>query len=275
MSSAFKRKVYGKVRPVPKAKEKPPVRPAVSDLRAIYTQIKRSPESKLVDLLSEALLWWNNSIGFIQWKYKKAFPLAAAKAFQAASNAASAGRLASKNEDRANGFILALASYRRYASGAGVKVPDLAPYLKQSKEVTKKVKVRNKQLTIKFDSLLTLMEQCFNEPSLSFEVCESDEDRKWDHTLGKIYYSRSKVVAMKKQLFQKGLLSIVIEEADFIARGLSLTPGVGAGSFIHNPELTHKNYIVLLERFENFAHHPQAPKALVKRDKKPKKKGVK
>jgi hypothetical protein len=275
MSSAFRKKKYGKVRPVPKPKEKGPSKPAVNQLKSIFTAIKRSPDHQLNDLFSEALIWWRNAIAFIQWHYnKKQMPLEAAKAFDLAIDHQEEGRDSLNNEVKKTKFIHALGYYRRYAA-AIIKTPDLAPYLKKSKEVTKKVKDRNKKLTTKFDSIISLLEKCFDEPSLTLAVCDTIQDKgtgkyldyKWDHELSTLYYSRDKAVRMKKTLFHQGLLQVVLEEAYEVARGLSFTEKIGAGSFIVDPVLHLKNFDSLLDHFERFSHHPDCPKQLSKREK--------
>jgi len=275
--SAFRRKKYGKVKPVPKPKERPPEKPAVLDLRNIFSRIKKSPESQLNDLLSEALLWWIQAIPYLQWKYKKmpSLPLEAAKAFTSAQHFLDSGRSATTDKVKAAAFINALERYARYAAPI-FKTPAIRPYLQKSKEVSKKTAIRSKQLTHKFDSLLTLLSQCFDYPGLHFGVQDvildkykEERDRKVDHTLNKIYYSREKMVAMKKQLFHKGLLSVVLEEADFIARALSLSSDkLGKGSFVEDPFAHLCLFRKLLRNFERFAGTTAAPKMLVKREKK-------
>lgn len=274
----FKRKVYGKVKPVRKHKEKPPAKPAVNGLKAIFSRIKRSPEYQLPDLLSEALVWWLKAIPYIQFKYKEKIPLEAAKAFAQAQSLKATAQDTDNNKLKIDYFVDTLRAYKRYSASAGVKVPDLISYLKKSKELTKKTKVRNKKLTKKFDNILTLIAKCFNVEESSFEVCDVLKDssgkfieRKWDHTLGKIFYTRTQILQMKKTLFHQGLLALVLEEADFIARGSSLLPGIGKGSFIPSAEAHLSNYRELLDRFETFSHHRDCPKTISKREKVPKK----
>jgi hypothetical protein len=277
MSSAFKRKQYGKVRPVPKPKPKAPSKPSVHALRAIYRDIQKSPEWQLNDLLSEALLWWKNVLTYCHWKYRKMLPLEAARALIAAENLKGKGNATTKNEEKTKCFIEALNKYQRFAVGA-ITVPALAPYLKRSKEVTKKTKIRTKQLTTRFDSLLTLLTQCFDEPRVELRVQDvitdkvsgKDVDYKWDHELHKLYYSRSKCLEMKSTLHKQGLLAVVLEEANEVARGLSLLPDGGDGTFMPSAKIHHIEYLTLLSRFEQFAHTTVAPKSLVRREKKKK-----
>lgn len=274
MSSAFKRKTYGKVKPVPKPKEKVPSRPSVNELKSIFRCIQTSPEWQTNDYLSKALIWWTDSLAYIQHRYKKMMPTSAAKAYMQSQEAVKKGWNATDDKTRRQAFTDALVYYQRYAAGA-LKTPLVLPYLKKSKEVTKKVKEANKKVVVKFDSIITLLTQCFNSCPINLVAVADIKDkstgnllsRRFDHQLNTMYYSRAHLVELKQRLFRKGLLNIVIEEANHLARGMSFVSEQRDGMFLASPRDWHLNYIILLKDFEWFAGTKDAPKTLVKREK--------
>lgn len=274
MGSSFKRKQYGKVRPVPKVKEKVPLKPSVNDLKQIFRNIQTSPGFQTVDYLSEALLWWDKSVAYCHFRYKKMFPLDAAKALTIAYDFIKKGHAAKTNEEKTKMFIQALQKFQRFAVGV-LKTPDISPYLKKSKEVTKKIKDANKKVALKFDPVLSLLTKCFISTTIELvAVAEIKDkatgmqlDRKFDHALGRMFYSRSKCIALKKQLYSKGLLSVVIDEGLWLARGMSFIEARN-GSFISDPTEMVLKYQNLLNDFAWFASTTAAPKSLVRREKK-------
>lgn len=283
MSSAFKRKVYGKVRPVPKIKPKAPTRPSVSELRTIYRNIQKAPEWQVLDYLSEALDWWHKSLKWCAWKYKKVLPLPAAKAFGEAIDWLRKGQAAIGNKEKTACFIEVINRYQRYANSV-MKTPAIVPFLKKSKEVTKKTVAVNKGLAVRFDKVLTLLSQCFKSCKIDLVVVAEIQDkvtnnllpRKFDHEVGKMYYSRAHCNEMKGILHHQGLLALVIQEAQPLARGMSFITGNDlTGKFLANATEVHVSYIQLLEDFVSFARTKEAPKSLVRREKIAKKKVVK
>lgn len=275
--SSFKRKVYGRVRPVPKPKPKAPSRPEVNELKAIFRNIQKSPSWQTLDYLSEALNWWNNAIPFCQWKYKKMFPLEAAKAFNNAQMLVKSGQEAKANKEKESKFKLALQAYARYARAA-VKTPDILPYLKQSKEVTKKVVATNKALAVKYDKVLTLLSQCFKSckinlvPVDKIEVKGTSEllKRKYDHEVGKMYYSRAHCNDLKAMLHKEGIFGVVLEEAYWLSRGMAWLSSTLTrdGSFLVDQGSAFKHYRQLMKDFKEFSATTEAPKSLVRKPKK-------
>lgn len=279
--SSFRRKSYGRVKPVPKAKEKAPVRPAVNELKAIFKNIQTSPAWQTCDYLSQALIWWTNSISYIGWKYRKMYPLASAKAFDLSQEAIRRGWNANNDKEKVKNFVEALTQYARFAAGAGLKIPPVQPYLKKSKEVTKKTKEVNKKLAVRFDPVLTLLSQCFKSCNLGLVVNDyikdkitgNQLDRKFDHQLNRMYYSRAHCVEMKRTIHREGLLTVVLQEADHLARGMAFFgEDEKTGKFLADPKKWHTNYTQLLKDFTAFAHTTKAPKTLVRREKIAKKK---
>ena len=269
---SFKRKSYGKVKPVPKTKEKAPNKPSVLELRSIYKRISRANnEAAQLDGISEALIWWDNAFPYLRWKFRKLLPLEAARAMQGASLWLKNGREASTNKAKLNAFVQCLAYYKRYAAPAGLKIPDLTPALKESKTAIKKAAVVNKGLAARFDKVLTLLSECFCSCPIELKVVAELNDgvaRKFDHAESVMYYTRKHCNEMKSILHKKGLLYLVISEGWHIARGMSFSYEAPDGSFVVDHQAHVDNYSKLLLDFEAYSHTTKAPRSITKRDKK-------
>lgn len=280
MSSAFRRKTYGKVRPVPKLKPKAPVKPSVNELKSIFRNMQKAPTRQWNDYLSKGLLWWTAAQPYISFKLQgKIRSVECARAYLRAESERANGHKATTEEAKQAHFVNALVSYARYAVGI-VKVPDVRPYLKQKKELVKKEKIKTKRLAERFDPILSLLEKCFSDENGYFEVSLKAvehtgiaQDVRYEHSLGTVFYRRDRLLEIKKRLYKQGLLAVVLGEVEVIARLLAIKANkkdTQQGMFIPDIENVHLYILQLLNRFERFARTLDAPRSLVKREKKKK-----
>jgi hypothetical protein len=262
MSSAFKRKTYGKVRPVPKAKLKPPSRPKVNELSQIFRNIAKSPDTQHNDLLSEAIDWWHKNMRYFSHKYKLVMPVEAGRAMASAEAHLKVAQSSKDNKEKKRYLQAALMKYAAMASPL-LKTPNLNTYIIASRDVTKRATSTTAKLTIKFDKVLSLLEQAFDVSNIKLRPRESKEDRKFDHAVATLWYSRQTCKDLQQRLHREGLLAIAVDEAYYIARGMAYTTD---GNFHVDDALTYQNYRKLMRAFVTYtANSESAPKTVVKR----------
>lgn len=273
MSTAWKKKTYGMVKPVKKLKVPPPAKPSILDLHAIYRRIAKSSNGHHLDHFADALYWWQKATKYIKHK-RPLDAIAMSRIYLLVCDWIRKGQAATTNDEKERCFIGAINAYRQYASGI-FETNIVTPYLIEYRAHNKKAKKVMQKLAPRFDPFLTLLASCFASCEFTLQVVPDIDGnrgpgRKFDHDLGKMVYTRALAVKLVKQYRQRGLLTVVVDEARHISRAMSYK-GTDQGAFIVDADKQLRVYMTLMYDFVEFAAtHPDAPKRLVKNPAKAK-----
>lgn len=278
-STAWKKKTYGQVRPVKKAKVPQPKKPSVLELKAIFRTIDTASNGLHIDAMGQALYWWDKALPYIRLK-RPNDSMSMSRVLLQAIQYKFKGQCSSSNSEKETMFAQALQTYRKYAATV-ISTPPITPHLQAMKMFNIKLKGTTKNLGTRYDKLTTLLSQCFSSAPFTFKVvpyCHSIASKepiemKLDHALSMMFISKLLAQAYTNAIRKEGLLPVAIECAYHVARAMSFE-GVHEGAYVArelNVLLTYRN--LMKDVVEFAASHPNAPNRLVRRTLvKPKKK---
>lgn len=265
-------KKYGNnVKPVKQSKKRLVlVKPKVMELKKIYSQLAKSATWQRLDVYARAIQWYRNALQYIE-STSPTYSAPVSRSLNIWANAVAHlnPNLVQKSEEH---FIRALIAGQSICKAFGIKAPSHVEYLKKGKVVAKKLDAKTVQMTTKYDKLLTLLTQAYGS-GLTLKVSPTlTTTHKYDHNIKTLYYSTAKIRQVATQLRTEGLLSVVINEASYIARAQCFQT-VDKGCFLAEPLKLLIQYQNVLDSFVTWAATSQyAPKSLVRRKLKTKKK---
>lgn len=273
-STSFARKKYGRVKPVKQKKVKTP-KPSVRELKLIYRAIAKEGAWTKIDNLCHAMHWWEKAIVWVA--DTKEMTTGVARLFDKAIRIKNVGMASHIEKEKGSSFIAAIELFER-AIKVYFKAPSIKKALALGEESAKKVKQVKNSLNARYSKLLSLIAAMFPSCSLSIEIVPriSDAasgnfiDRKFDHTLGVMYFSRSCVKDLQTLVRTKGVLAFAIQEGYWLARSMSI-PKDATGRFIVDKEKLIDNYVLLMSDFYNWAVK-YGPSKLVRKPSKKKEK---
>lgn len=265
---SFKQKKYGKVKPVKVKPEKTP-KPSVSMLRQIYRAVSKQADWTKVDSLAYAMQWWDDAVLWISKECSLSNEQS--RNISRALAARRQGFKAILEKDKAAAFIDTIRILEKVIVGY-LKVPPINKALKAGEVHRKKVTIAKEKIAPRFEKLIGLLHAMFPDSSLDIEVVPSIFDagsrqalpRKFDHVLGRMYYSREHARGMVKTVRTKGILALAVQEGYYLARAMSF-PKSGDGSYKISGEAWLLNYTKLLHGFSEWAGQDGSPKRLVRR----------
>ncbi|MGI4812703.1 MAG: hypothetical protein ACRYGG_05115 [Janthinobacterium lividum] len=99
------------------------------------------------------------------------------------------------------------------------------------------------------------------------EIKKHNEYLDWliDHELSTIFLTRAFCKEMQQRIWREGLLAVVIDLGQNIARAMSIDTSNKNGTFLVDEAKVYAQYISLLKDFAKFAGTEDAPNKLIKR----------
>lgn len=271
-TTSFKRPKYGFVKPVKTRKAKLK-KPDLRELARYYKAVATYGMWNQIDNMCFAMHWWED---FLKW-YDEAIgkehrTTAQAKHLQHALSARLRGIKAQTEKQKILMFSGAMLSFEKLAKLVDIKVPAFAPYIKQGDIAAAKNKAILVKMEPRFERITSLLSAMFSSCQLSIVVVPQIIDatgkeigRKLDHTKDTIYYSRKMMKALRTRLRKEGYLAIALEEAYWLARGMSIVDQ-------RVDTVKHfENYMKLLDNFNHWASKKDTPTRLVRKPTKVKK----
>lgn len=271
---------YGnKVRPVKERKKKLElVKPSVMDLKRIYSRLAKSATWQKPDVLCEAIQWYRVALRYVQQvTTEKGIGYTATVARELTQWQKYTKEVATSTSVTVTdaAILKALKAAKYVCDANGFKTPSVQTYLVKGKKVAKKLDVREKSLNTRYDKVLTLFSQAYGD-GLTFKVSPMASAKcRINNSLNTLYYSPTWLKELTAKLHHEGLLPVVIQEAWDVARARSYSEKeVMNGRFlVGGPSFIADVYKRILEDFVQWAvASPYAPKTLVRRKTKPKKK---
>jgi hypothetical protein len=152
-----------------------------------------------------------------------------------------------------------------------LKLPKIAEAVTLGESAAKKHKAKQNALTPRFQKLIDQMHAMF-DGVLTMEVVPVLQggrnlnmgERKVDHTLNTIFYSKDCAKSLQKLIIKEGVMALAIQEAYYWSRALSMKD-----NFITSSDWA-SNYQKLMTSFRLWAKNPKAPRTLIKRPAKKK-----
>lgn len=264
--SAFKRKTYGKVKPVKQAKEEAPKKPNIVAIKSLVREIGHTAAPLHLDVLSQLIYALQDAVPYINFvRDKKDVKLTAkiARALVTADTFCVKARKAHDNEEKERCMLACIDGFRTYAAGV-LEVPSLKLSLIKHKLLNKKINEQDKALNGRYDKLITMLMAAMS--SMPFQIvvrANNDGHIKFDHARTTMFMSRPYANDLVKKLRKEGVLSVVVELAVPVARAMAYK---GEGDFTVDQSLVFANYQKLLLDLVNYARtNPDAPNRLVRR----------
>jgi len=113
MSSAFRKKTYGMVRPVKAKKPTVPVKPNILTMKSLRRKLATTPAPLHIDVLSAMLAWFQDSITYVKYiRDKKSVKMNSKLAVKlvAAFTWTKKGHASNSNEEKERCFLSASTS---------------------------------------------------------------------------------------------------------------------------------------------------------------------
>lgn len=268
--SSFKRTVYGKTKPVKKPKEGLPTKPSPLQLHEVYRAISKSSLGQHIDYLIVAIKWWDVATLYTTAVYQKKdtqVPIATKRNLVNAYEWKSKGIAATTDADRERCFEKAIELFRSYCLPV-LNTQSIKGYLIAYRESNRKKQTQVNAIAPRFDPFLTTLQQCFSSCPITFQVVpDIDGNRKPARKLSndgnKLLYTRQLAVELLKQMHQRGLLTVIVTEANCVAYAMATSAeGESLGP---NDSMRLRYYRQLMEDFVKFCEdNPDAPKTLVR-----------
>jgi hypothetical protein len=266
--SAFRKKVYGYVRPVKAKKVAPPVKPSMIAYNGWLREIGTAALGRHIDVLSKMLYWWDGAVTYAKHKIPVELQsIEMKRAFLAATESRRKGQEATTIAEKEKYFVAAIGHYSKFAKKV-IDVAPIAPVIVLYKAHTKKAEKAVKELAPRFDSFLHILAASFKSCPFKLQAVpgkHTEVKREVDHALNKIMYTRPLLIKMQKQFRSEGLLAVCVDEARHIARAMAYQ-GTNKGAYLVDREMQFNSYTQLMTDVVEFAaNHPNAPNRLVKR----------
>lgn len=271
-TTSFKRKKFGMVKPVKPAKVKLK-KPDVRELTRYYAAIAKYGAHQQLDNVCYAMNWWE---GFLTY-YNVAVNIdlrttAQSRKIADALSYRKAGYIATNDKTKIDAFIKSIYYLESLARMIGFKVPALKEYVEDGDKQAKKHITIISNLQPRHERVMNFLAEMFPSCPLSIIVVPQIIDgvtgkelgRKIDHTKNTMYYSRKQMKAMAWTIRHEGILSMAMQEAWWLSRGMSFKKE----QLIVDHEKWGKNNFMLMMDFEKWARRADTPSRLAKKPKK-------
>lgn len=265
---SINRKKYGnKVKVVKKSKAQPKFdKPSATELKSIYSRLKNCPDWERLDIYALAIQWYRkviqyaHNISYVKKPstgYSKHVAIKIQEFFTLAKNVES--------------FGLALSTGQVIAKAYGIKTVSPVSFLKEGKSIAKKLAKKEEESTEKYSKILKILSSATgNRVEMKVSPTLGKEKNSFDHLVNTLYYSPSEIKRIKKQLYQEGLLSVVLQQAWIVARSEAFTIKVH-DEFIVDAAIQGTKYRQILYDFEEWVRtNKEAPRTIVRKLKEKK-----
>lgn len=232
-------------------------------LKAIYRSLITGSEAQRIQVLSQALQWYDVALPYVIAKEQ----LAPAEVkerqrwLKKGSDARALGVSEKHLPARETAFKMALRMNEKVCRI--LHPPKVDKYYNKYLETRTKLEADAIRLQDKFSFLLQTLSSALPS-SLTLKVIDHAQKPRMFNGASEFAYSRDHADAMRRKLRREGLLVLVAEELPYLARALAREAD-GSGSGIYSPQKQVNVMTKLLHDFVKYAKSDDAPNRLVKR----------
>jgi hypothetical protein len=257
-----------------------PKRPHRGELKRIYKAYLTSDIGQRIQVLVRALDWYDKAYVYVKYKMdhsNRKMTRGQLAALNCMFVARSKSISLSTPEYKLRTYIEAIQSYERALKGYKAPTFHLVNKIFSRKE--KKLSVRRKNLTDKYDRFIVTLQDMLHPVTVENKKLKLQVDRlNAPYNLdaeGHLTFDRKLVSALKKTARQKGVFAAVLQLLPVLSEAASSEAEIDNTAFptgrrIVNWQMRYHAVLVLLNNLYHYCQKPEAPRTLIRRAKEEK-----
>lgn len=227
----------------------------------LYKGLLTSAIAQRIQVLSQALQWYDGAIEYVV-KNKKVMP-SGHKELTKGAKTRELGIRTNFLEERETAFRQTLRHYERFCIKLRPTHVDKFYSVYMAKR--KKLAAKASRLDSKHEHLTRMIEDALPGSGLKIKVIDNAVKPRHYDGEGTFSYSAEHADKMRRIFRREGLLALVVQEIQYIARAMATSPD-GSGGFVHDPKKQNDAYVKLLMNFVKYCKSVEAPRRLIRRE---------